>query len=321
MRSEQELQPVTTSVCAFIAPVERTTGTGTIFDPSTAPSFDPNSPPAPWLALGEVENFQRNADDEMAPLAAGADATVVAQFRKRLEARVSFEMRCWGKLQLAIATGSTQWNVLAAEPGTEPAPAGGTPVSASHLMAGSTAQCLLLADGEGANFAAGDLVVVDADFQQQGGYLGAGNSEAYVSPESEVQPGPDYVRRTSCNVARVASVSGDTQRLETPLPAGDPIPSHAVQKVIAFADREGGIFRQEWSALFVEQTVMGGKVFYYYPRLQSIPPAKERKAAIAGDYKALLLQAHLLALPCTDPEDGASALWYRVYVPPVVAGS
>ena len=285
-----------------------------------ASAFDRLHPPTPWLALGEVENFQRTANDEMSPVAAGTESAVVAQFRKRMEARVSFELRRWGKLQLTIASGGTQWNVLASTPDATPAAVGGNAIAPVRLQAGTTEQLLKLAGG-GAQFAVGDIVVVDNDYQQQTGYLGLGNAEGYISNESNVRPGIDYVRRISSNVARVASVSGDDLLLESPLPAGVPPLSAAVQKVFAFADREGGVFRQEWSALFVEETVMGGQVFYYYPRLQSIPPATERKAPIAGDYKAILLQAHLLALPTTDPQDGASALWYRVYVPPADAGS
>jgi hypothetical protein len=213
------------------------------------------------------------------------------------------------------------WNVLDPAENATRAAVGGEAFAATRLQGGSTAQYLKLPAGESARFAPGDLVVVDDDFQQQDGYVGLGNSAGYVSAENEIRPGLDYVRRVSSNMARIAGIEGDNLLLETPLPAGDPPLSAALQKVIAIVEREGGVFRQEWSALFVEDTVMGGKVFYYYPRLQSIPPALERRAPIAGDFKALLLQAHMLALPTTDPQDGAAALWYRTYVPPVVAGS
>jgi hypothetical protein len=321
MTSEKSWQPVTTSVHVFVAPVDRETDTGTVFDPTSALAFDLSNPPSPWLALGEVENFQRTANDEMTQVASGSEAAVVAQFRKRLEARVSFEFRHWGRLQLAMASGGMHWNVLEPAPGATPAAVGGEAIPAVRLQVGSTAQCLKLPAGVAGRFAAGDLVVVDDDFQQQSGYVGLGNSGGYVSSESEIRPGVDYVRRVSSNLARIAAISGDDLLLETPLPAGDPPLTASVQNVIAIVEREGGVFRQEWSALFVEGTVTGGKVFYYYPRLQSVPPAMEHLAPIAGDYKALLLRAHLLALPTSDPQDGAAALWYRAYVPPVVAGS
>ena len=59
----------------------------------------------------------------------------------------------------------------------------------------------------------------------------------------------------------------------------------------------------------------GGKVGYYYRRLQSVPPGSERRGAILGDFQSLLLQARLLALPVSDPQDGVAALWQRIYVP------
>src|SRR5690348_2095997 len=104
-------QPLSTAVHAFVAPVERDSGQPTIFDASLASSFDLENPPAPWIGLGQVEAFQRTAVDESTSVQSGTDAIVVAQFRKRLEARVSFAFRRWGKLQLAMGTGGTHWNV------------------------------------------------------------------------------------------------------------------------------------------------------------------------------------------------------------------
>ena len=44
-------------VRAYFAPVNRTTETGTVFDPSL--SFDLKNPPSPWVRLGLVRNFKR----------------------------------------------------------------------------------------------------------------------------------------------------------------------------------------------------------------------------------------------------------------------
>jgi hypothetical protein len=43
--------------------------------------------------------------------------------------------------------------------------------------------------------------------------------------------------------------------------------------VVAFVDREGGSFFQEWSALFVAEPESGGRVCFYYPRLSPNPGA------------------------------------------------
>ena len=41
-----------------------------------------------------------------------------------------------------------------------------------------------------------------------------------------------------------------------------------VQRVVAFVDREGSSFFQEWSGLFVIVGETGGRACFYYPRLQ-----------------------------------------------------
>lgn len=309
-------QPVSTAVHAFVAPVQRDSNQPTIFDASQAASFDIANPPSPWVGLGPVEGFQRTAVDESTSVQSGTDATVVAQFRKKLEAHVSFAFRRWGKLQLAMGTGGTHWNVLATRVGGQPGPTGGEAVPATLILNGSIATALQIDPQFAAQIAPGDLVAVDFDYSQQLGCVGLGFPGAYVVSSGSVQSQTDFIRRVTFNLGKIATVAGGTVTLENPLPAGDPPSSARLQQVVGFTDREGGAFRQEWSALFFEETVSGGRLCYYYPRLQSLPQAAEKKSLILGDYEAMLLQAHLLALPATDPQDGVSALWYRTYIPP-----
>jgi hypothetical protein len=309
-------QPVTTAVRVFVAPVQRNSSQPTVFDASQAATFDLDNPSAPWIGLGAVEGFQRTAVDESTSVQSGTDATVVAQFGKKLEAYVSFAFRRWGKLQLVMATGGTHWNVLATRPGGQPGPTGGEPIVATAIFPGSTATVLKLDPQAVAQLTAGDFVAVDLDYLQQFGYIGMGFPGAYVVYDGSAPLQIDFVRRVTFNIGKVVAINSGTVILENPLPAGDPPTSAGLQKVVGFTDREGGAFRQEWSALFFEETVDGGRVCYYYPRLQSLPQAAEKKNPILGDYQAMLLEAHLLALPATDPQDGVSALWYRTYIPP-----
>src|SRR5258708_38095138 len=51
--------------------------------------------------------------------------------------------------------------------------------------------------------------------------------------------------------------------------AGAPAAGASAQVVVAFVDREGGSFFQEWSALFVAEEESGGRVCFYYPRLSA----------------------------------------------------
>jgi hypothetical protein len=305
---EAQSQPVTIAVHGFVAPVQRETNLPAAFEMAHAADFDLARPPEPWIGIGRVENFRQTAVDEALSVQAGTENAVVAQFRKKLESHVSFDLRCWGKLQMSLASGGTHWNVL--ESGEDDI---ATP--AQPILLGSTAT-LLKVDARGSSrFGAGDLVAVDIDYMQQSGYVGLGAAAAYVAPGQESRPDSDFVRRVTFNVARIASVDGGDLHLESALIGGDPPTSAAIQKIVGFADREGGAFRQEWSAVFFEETVAGGRVCYYYPRLQSMPPGSERKSAILGDYQSMLLETHCLALPAADPHDGVAALWYRVYVP------
>ncbi len=58
--------------------------------------------------------------------------------------------------------------------------------------------------------------------------------------------------------------------LAEPLPGGAPAAGAKVQAVTGFVDREGGSFYQEWSALFVMEGSQGERIFFHYPRLQTM---------------------------------------------------
>ena len=85
-------------------------------------------------------------------------------------------------------------------------------------------------------------------------------------------------------------------------------------------DREGGLFYQEWSALFVMECSQGERIFYHYPRLQPLGGAQETLAAIGSstqsfELERVLLKGEYLAMPVTDPLDGERVLCYRGYLP------
>ncbi len=65
------------------------------------------------------------------------------------------------------------------------------------------------------------------------------------------------MRRVTFNVGRVAEVTATSVMLAQPLLAGAPAAGASAQVVVAFVDREGGSFFQEWSALFVAEPGIG----------------------------------------------------------------
>jgi hypothetical protein len=126
--------------------------------------------------------------------------------------------------------------------------------------------------------------------------------------------------------------------LAQPLLGGPPPANAGVQKVVAFVDREGGSFFQDWSALFVAEDESGGRACFHYPHLTpttslpaSVPlnPAslagtakvfqRETEVQIAKPIVALALHAAFQAMPHIDENDGQTVLCYRSYFPAAMA--
>jgi hypothetical protein len=277
-----------------------------------------DAPPAPWIDLGWIENFQRTSTSQIEALIGGAVGAVSAQARHALGARVEFEFRDWGKLQMAVAGGAEHMNVLATDPSASRAASGGIPASSVPLFPGSTATQLVLGVGVVAGFHTGDLVACDVDYTQQTGYVGTGIAAAYVKSPADVRGDSNYIRRVTFNVGRVAGVNATSLLLTQALPGGIATGA-SVQKVIAFVDREGGSFLQQWSGLFVAEEESGGRVCFFYPILSpcTVKPewSREKVFEIQKPIGELALQASFAALPTVDGNDGATVLSYRSYFP------
>jgi hypothetical protein len=191
-----------------------------------------------------------------------------------------------------------------------------------NLVAGSTATFLALAESDCAGFTAGSIATIDADYAGQTGYVGSGVSAAYVQSAAAVNNDPDYIRRVSFNVARVASVVTGTisgLNLAQPLIAGAPASGMRVQPICGFVDREGGSFFQEWSALFLIEGEQGERILFHYPRLQSMAGSAESATAMAAPLERIALSASFRALPVTDANDGAQVVCFRSFLPSAVA--
>jgi hypothetical protein len=268
--------PVMRQMRAYFAPVNRVSETPTIFDPGASGVFALDSPPAPWLDLGWIDRFERFYDTPAEVVRSGAKVMPSLQFRGPSEARVEFNFREWGKLQMALAGGSEHMNVLATSPSAAPGPSGGTPIPAAAVLPGSTASLLVLGAGAESAFPPGSVIAVDLDYQEQVGYVGSGISAAYVSGSAAVNNDANYIRRVTFNVGRVVGATAAAVTLAQPLLAGTPASGASAQGVVAFVDREGGSFFQEWSALFVVEAESGGRICFYYPRLSPNPGAGAR---------------------------------------------
>lgn len=306
--------PVTRRVRAYFAPVNRAAGVPAVFDAAQMGSFGLEAAPAPWADLGWCSRFTRNTTTKIAALRTGAPAVAQSQVRTEVEATVSLEFESWGKLQMALAAGSQQMNLLATTAGAAANGSGGLAAAAVPLGTGSTATSLNVGAAAG-SFNVGDLVVVDVDYAGHVGFVGSGVSGAYVASPAAVNSDVNYVRRVSLNVARVVGIATGVLQLGGALLAGIPAAGMQVSRLVGFVDREGGSWFQEWSALFVMEGEQGDRVIYHYPRLQAMQGAAESVETLAGPLERVRLAGAFRALPVKDANDGETVLCFRSYLP------
>ncbi len=312
--------PVTRRVRAYFAPVNRTTQTPVLFDPAQAMSFSLDAPPSPWIDLGWIENFTRKSSSKCGALITGIPAAPLEQTRETISANLAFEFMSWTKLTMALATGSQHMNLLAPATGAAAAADGAKAAPAVVVQSGSTASIIQVSATDVTGFVAGSMITVDADYIGQTGFVGSPIAGAYLrQPLADV----DYIRRVSFNVALVLAVSSTSLILAQPLPGGAPATGSKIQALTGFVDREGGCFYQEWSALFVMQGSQGDRIFFHYPRLQSIAGAEEASSLLDNRHKTglarILLKGQFLAMPVIDPLDGERILCYRSFKPAAYA--
>jgi hypothetical protein len=295
------LPPAVRRVRGYFAPVDRLTATPTPFDATAVTSFDADTPPAPWTDLGWIDDFTRASETKLQVVESGAPGTVLLQGRQSVGATVSMTFERWSKLTMALTCGAQQTNVLKA---------GASPVAITALS--STATFLSTPNGAG-TIQAGDMIAVDADYNGQTGYLGAGASAAYLA--TAIGSDSDWIRRMTLNVGRVTAVTATGLQLAEPLLGGVPAQGMQAQSIVALQDREGGTFFQEWSGLFCMQGEQGDALFFYYPRLQTMSGPAEKLVSLTAPLSHVLLSGRFVALPIVDPVDGSQVCCYRTYLP------
>ena len=311
--------PVSRRVRAYFAPVNRAAGIPTIFDPAQAGRFAVDAPPVPWIDLGWIQKFSRKCGTKVEALRSGSPASTAAQVRSELEATVTLQFEAWGKLQMALASGSQQTNLLITAANAAANGSGGTAAAAVPLVTGSgpasTASALNVGTTAAATFHPGDVIAVDVDYTGATGYVGSGVSAAYVVSAAAVGGDVNYVRRVTLNVGVVQSTANGVLQLAAPLLAGAPIAGMQVSRVAGFCDREGASFFQEWSALFVMDGEQGDRLLFHYPRLQAMQGSAEVVTTLAAPLESSGLAAGFRALPVKDASDGETVLCFRSYLP------
>jgi hypothetical protein len=268
------------------------------------------------MSLGWIQGLARKAASKTTGLLTGIPAAVGNQVRETLQAQVSLQFLSWTKLTMALTTGSQHMNLLAPASGAAAAADGAQASPAVMPQTGSTATSVLLASADASKFAAGSMVALDVDYTGQTGFVGTPVAGAYVR---QALTDVDYIRRVTFNVALVSQVNSTGLTLAEPLPGGTPAAGAKLQALTGFVDREGGSFYHEWSALFVMEGSQGERIFFHYPRLQTMIGAEEAVIPLSGKSQngqsRVLLNGQFLALPVTDPLDGERVVCYRSFLP------
>jgi hypothetical protein len=311
---QSQMWPLAEAVRAYVAVVDRNTGSSVPFDPSGQGAFDLEQPPQPFLDLGWVESFKRTSATKYETLRAGPQSNLATQYRAEFDAGVEFDFPSWGKLQLALAGGGQQINVLATPQTSALMSSGGTAIPAAYVQDGASVVELPIATDALANFRIGDMVAVDWDYSGQTGYIGSGPPGSFLAAAVDAPSHVDLIRRVTFNVSRVATITATSLALAQRLPGGVQT-GMGVQKVAALLDREGGSYFQEWAVLFVVVGETGGRTCFYYPRMQASASTGETQREIDAPLFANMLHARLRAMPSVDPNDGETVLCYRSYFP------
>ncbi|RRA50027.1 hypothetical protein D1Y84_07890 [Acidipila sp. EB88] len=322
MLPSSSLPLIASQVRAYFAPVNRSTGTPTLFDPAVNSAWNTGAPPSPWIDLGYITEFTRTSESTLLDVYTGVPSTLQIQAKQKIAASVAFRFASWSKLAMALASGSQHMNVVAPVSSASAAIASGAKGIAAVALQSSSTGTLLYPSLSMPSIQAGSLVVVDVDYTTQTGFVGSAVSGGYVPNVAAVGSDPDYVRRISFNISRVAALTSDGGfLLASPLLAGAPAASMKMQPVLGFVDREGGSFFQEWSALFLYEGVQGDKLFLHYPRLQASQGSSESIVGIASALDMVSPLGRYVALPIVDGNDNEQCVCYRTYIPAAVAGA
>ena len=209
--------PITRRVRAYFAPVNRQTETPSIFDPGKHGAFPLDAPPAPWFDLGWVDHFQRSCGTSTEALQASAPGTTVAQFRGPLSAARGIRFPGVGQTADGVGVGIRAHECSGQR--SERKCAALRRDACGRGGGASGIDCDRNRPRRGAvnAFVDGDMVAVDADYQQQTGYVGTGIAAAYVNDPADVNHDPNYVRRVTFNLGRVAEKTATSLLLAQPL--------------------------------------------------------------------------------------------------------
>ncbi|MDE2098284.1 MAG: hypothetical protein KGL39_13610 [Patescibacteria group bacterium] len=316
-------------------------GGPSIVDLQAQGPFDSNNLPTNFVDLGWINQFKETSQEKIGSIYSGYLGAVRRKIRTQIGDEFEFHFREFGRLQYKIASGAQVFNLLkATTPSTTGPLSSAGPVAvavgasgyvASGAVAGFVGQpTLYVPSGSGASFPANSYIVCDVDYVSgTQGLIGSNGYNVIATGVTDV----DLVRKTSDFVALVAAVvpnaatSQDALILSQPFvgggspiaTAGKPASTAKVQPIVGWTARQGGAFIQDWSGLFIADTIDGSQFCIYVPHL-SINANKsigEWKVENAGttDNTGYDWDCAFDAMAFDDPLDGNTICAYSMLYP------
>lgn len=311
----------------YQAALTSTTGGPKILDLEVQGPFSTTSPPTGFTDTGWIKEFRVTPQSKIGQVRSGYRGAVRAQYRGEVGLQFEFKFRESGRLQMKLASGTTVLNMLAPANGataheTSPLGTAGAPAVSmtSYSVVGASA---ILSVSSASGFVAGNYIVCDTDYSISSGVIGSNGSWVFPNAVTDV----DYIRKTSDFVARILSINGNNLTLDQPFvgggaPAatnGTPLAGSKVQKVLGWTAREGGTFIQEWSGIFLSDTIDGAQIAMYFPHISPMQFRTFPNWAIENvgntDLSGYEIDAAFNTLAFDDPIDGETVVGYYAYYP------
>jgi len=314
----------------------------TIYDLEVTSKFiDSTSPPSGWFDLGYIKNFKFTPGSKVGAVKTGYRGVTRAKYRAEIEEKVSLVFKEASRMATKIATGSQVFNLLySTASASTSSPVGSSGMTACAMGAsgyqvtgaGSTSgsPTLFVPSGSGSLFSAGQYIVCDQDYNGTDyGLVGDNAVNLFQSAATDT----DFIRKTSDYVACIKSISTgvlgqDALVLTGPFVGGGnaiqgatvytaPRAGAKVQRVVGFAQREGGTTLTEWSGIFVRDYIDGSQTLLYYPHLSpdSFGGFDDENLEGASSLQSSGKTASFEALGFDDPIDGETVVRYMAYYP------
>ncbi|MDE2438947.1 MAG: hypothetical protein KGN01_06200 [Patescibacteria group bacterium] len=311
--------------------------------------FNSNNPPAGYNDCGWLKDVKITDQTKIGQVTSGYRGAVAVQYRGQIGDQVAFKFREFGRLQYKLAVGTQVYNLLQtgeSAPASSPLAAPGFPSPAiamgasGYMPSGAVAgyvgrPTVFVPAGSGAAFyyaPFNNYIVVDIDTPTTiagGGIFGENGAFAFPNSVNDI----DWVRKTSDFVARTvalvpnAAAGQDALILDQPFvgggaPAstnGTPPSTSKVQLIKGWTVRTGGTFIQEWSGLFIADTIDGAQTAVWFPHLSISQFQGINSWAIDNigttDLSGWDIETTMQSLAYTDLEDGETVTSYTMFYP------